>query len=158
MIDFIPPWSFFEKVLAIIPAAVSAWIARAALNWNQERERHRFRVCCQCLREEVDSHKNWIECALHHDIPLSREIVLSQPITRDFERLKYDDTFRFMPADDFSSLFAYYQGIEVQHLLIQKTPDHSMSKIVKESGIELLLEHRERLLKILDHHIKNGGK
>ena len=63
-----------------------------------------------------------------------------------------------MPADDFSSLFAYYQGIEVQRLLIQKTPDHSMSKIVKESGIELLLEHRERLLKILDHHIKNGGK
>lgn len=157
MID-IPPWSFFEKLLTIVPAALSVWIARAALNWNKERERHHFRVCCQCLREEVDYHKNWIEFILYHDIPLSREIVLNQPVTRDFDRLKYDDAFRFMPTEDFSKLFIYYQGIEIHRLLIQKTPDYSMSKVVKESGIESLLERREKLLKMLDHHIKNAGK
>lgn len=157
MIDFIPPWSFFEKLFAIVPAGVSAWIAYKALNWNQEREQHHFRVCCQCLREEVNSHKSWIELALHYDAPLSRELVLNQPITRDFERLKYDDTFRFMPASDFSKLFTYYQEIEIQHLVIQKTPDYSMSKVVKEIGTELLLEHREKLLKILDYHIKKGA-
>lgn len=84
--------------------------------------------------------------------------MLNQPITRDFERLKYDDTFRFMPAGDFSKLFAYYQEIEIQRLVIQKTPDYSMSKVVKDSGIELLLEHREKLLKILGYHIAKRGK
>ena len=62
-----------------------------------------------------------------------------------------------MPASDFSKLFTYYQEIEIRHLVIQKTPDYSMSKVVKEIGIELLLEHREKLLKILDYHIKKGA-
>ena len=59
MID-IPPWSFFEKLFAIIPAIISGVIALIALRWNQKREHHHFRVCCQCLREEIDSHKDWI--------------------------------------------------------------------------------------------------
>lgn len=83
---------------------------------------------------------------------------MNQPVTRDFDRLKYDDAFRFMPTEDFSKLFIYYQRIEIYRLLIQKTPDYSMSNVIKESGIESLLERREKLLKMLDHHIKNAGK
>lgn len=157
MTDFIPPWSVFEKVLALIPAGISVYIANKALKWNKDRERHHFRVCCQCLREEVASHRDWIETILD-ETPLSKEIVLSQPVTKDFDHLKYDDAFRYMPVEDFRAIFAYYQSIETHQFLLQKITDRPFSDFVRESDLQSLLEFRECILKILEYHIAKRSK
>lgn len=152
MTDFIPPWSFLEKGLSAVPAILSAIIAGWALRWNRKRERHHFRVCCQCLREEVASHQGWIKLILH-GTPLSKEIVLSQSVAKDFNHLKYDDAFRYMPVEDFRAIFAYYQSIEMQQFLLQRIADRPFSDFVRENDLQSLLESRERILKILEYHI-----
>ena len=157
MNDFIFWWNIIEKVLVALPAFISWWIARKALDWNKDRERHHFRVCCQCLREEVASHQDWIELILY-GTPFSKEIVLTQAITKDFDHLKYDDAFRYMPVEDFRAIFAYYQNIEMQQFLLQRIADRPFSDFVRESELQALLERRERILKILEYHIAKRSK
>ena len=157
MNDFIPPWSFLEKVLTAVPALLSAIIAVVAFLWNRNREQHHCRVCCQCLREEVASHQDWIELILY-GTPFSKEIVLTQAITKDFDHLKYDDAFRYMPVEDFRAIFAYYQNIEMQQFLLQRIADRPFSDFVRESELQALLERRERILKILEYHIAKRSK
>ena len=152
MNDFIPPWSFLEKVLTAVPALLSAIIAVVAFLWNRNREQHHFHVCCQCLREEVASHQDWIELILY-GTPFSKEIVLTQPITKDFDHLKYDDAFRYMPVEDFRAIFAYYQKIEMQQFLLHKIVDRPFSDFVKESELKALSASSECVLKLLEYHI-----
>ena len=156
MNDFIF-WNIAEKSLSTIPAIISGGIAFFALRWNRDRERHHFRVCCQCLREEVASHQDWIELILY-GTPFSKEIVLTQAITKDFDHLKYDDAFRYMPVEDFRAIFAYYQNIEMQQFLLQRIADRPFSDFVRESELQALLERRERILKILEYHIAKRSK
>lgn len=157
VIDFIPPWNFVEKILTALPALISAGIAYLAFQWNRNREQHHFRVCCQCLHREVASHRDWIELILNEK-PLSKEIVSTQPITKDFDHLKYDDAFRYMPVEDFRAIFAYYQKIEMQQFLIQKLPGSPLSQFVKESDLRILLRYQCRILETLDSYIKKRSK
>ena len=157
MNDFIFWWNIIEKVLVAVPAFISWWIARKALDWNKDREHHHFRVCCQCLREEVASHQDWIELILY-GTPFSKEIVLTQPITKDFDHLKYDDAFRYMPVEDFRAIFHYYQNIEMQQFLLHRIADRPFSDFVKESELKALSESRECVLKLLEYHIAKRSK
>lgn len=157
MIDFICSWNFVEKILTAIPALISAGIAYWAFRWNKEREQHHFRVCCQCLHEEISSHQGWVDLILY-EAPLSQEIVSTLPITKDFDHLKYDDAFRHMPVKDFRAIFAYYHRVEMQQFLIQKIMDRPLAPFVQESVLKSLLENREDVLKILEHYIEKRSK
>lgn len=87
-----------------------------------------------------------------------QKIFLEQPITQEFDHIKYDDVFRLMSKDDYQIIFNYYQSINTLRFLLQKTPEKRMRDFFPDTTLNPYIHKGKEVVAILEKNIKKNTR